>query len=221
MNIKVSPSIMCCRIEEYKPYLKLFENVQLDSVHFDIMDGTYVKNVMLGTPVYKDIKRLCSLPVDVHIMSFRPEEYMEYYDIQPGDRISFHPETTAQPYKLLQTIREKGCKAGLGLNPGTPIAYLEECIDLIDYVTLMTVNPGFAGQKMVPDAPQKIHRVRKLLDAYGKDIDIVVDGNTTMENSKIMRDAGANAFVVGTSSIIRGLDTFEDMYKAYVQALEE
>ena len=99
--------------------------------------------------------------------------------------------------------------------------YLEECIDLIDYVTLMTVNPGFAGQKMVPDAPQKIRRVRKLLDAYGKDIDIVVDGNTTMENSKIMRDAGANAFVVGTSSIIRGLDTFEDMYKAYVKALEE
>lgn len=146
---------------------------------------------------------------------------MEYYDIQPGDRISFHPETTAQPYKLLQTIREKGCKAGLVLNPGTPITYLEECIDLIDYVTLMTVNPGFAGQKMVPNAPQKIRRVRKLLDAYGKDIDIVVDGNTTLDNSKIMRDAGANAFVVGTSSIIRGLDTFEDMYKAYVQALEE
>lgn len=104
MNIKVSPSIMCCRIEEYKPYLKLFENVQLDSVHFDIMDGTYVKNVMLGTPVYKDIKRLCSLPVDVHIMSFRPEEYMEYYDIQPGDRISFHPETMISCVQTIQMV---------------------------------------------------------------------------------------------------------------------
>ena len=179
---------MCCKVEEYKPYLELFEKVQLDSVHFDIMDGAYVKNVMLGTPIYKDIKRLSKLPVDVHIMSYRPEEYMEYYDIQPGDRISFHPETTAQPYKLLQTIRDKGCKAGLVLNPGTPVSYLEECMDLLDYVTLMTVNPGFAGQKMVPDAPQKIRRVRQLLDAYEKEIDIVVDGNTTIENSRLMRD---------------------------------
>ena len=200
---------MCCKVEEYKPYLELFEKVQLDSVHFDIMDGAYVKNVMLGTPIYKDIKRLSKLPVDVHIMSYRPEEYMEYYDIQPGDRISFHPETTAQPYKLLQTIRDKGCKAGLVLNPGTPVSYLE------------TVNPGFAGQKMVPDAPQKIRRVRQLLDAYEKEIDIVVDGNTTIENSRLMRDAGANAFVVGTSSIIRSLDTFEEMYNAYVQELEK
>lgn len=146
---------------------------------------------------------------------------MEYYDIQPGDRISFHPETTAQPYKLLQTIRDKGCKARLVLNPGTPVSYLEECMDLLDYVTLMTVNPGFAGQKMVPDAPQKIRRVRQLLDAYEKEIDIVVDGNTTIENSRLMRDAGANAFVVGTSSIIRSLDTFEEMYNAYVQELEK
>lgn len=221
MDIKISPSIMCCKVEEYKPYLELFEKVQLDSVHFDIMDGAYVKNVMLGTPIYKDIKRLSKLPVDVHIMSYRPEEYMEYYDIQPGDRISFHPETTAQPYKLLQTIRDKGCKAGLVLNPGTPVSYLEECMDLLDYVTLMTVNPGFVGQKMVPDAPQKIRRVRQLLDAYEKEIDIVVDGNTTIENSRLMRDAGANAFVVGTSSIIRSLDTFEEMYNAYVQELEK
>lgn len=220
MEIKVSPSIMCCKIEEYKPYMELFEKVGLDSIHFDIMDGTYVKNVMLGTTIYKDIKRLSTLPVDVHIMSYRPEEYMEYYDIQPGDRISFHPETTAQPYKLLQTIKEKGCMAGLVLNPGTPLSYLEECIQLVDYVTLMTVNPGFAGQKMVPDAPAKIRRVRNLLTAYGRDIDIVVDGNTTLENSQIMRDAGANAFVVGTSSIIRGLDTFEEQYREYVKILE-
>ena len=106
------------------------------------------------------------------------------------------------------------------MNPGTPVSYLEECIDLLDYVTLMTVNPGFAGQKMVPDAPQKIRRVRQLLDAYEKEIDIVVDGNTTIENSKLMRDAGANAFVVGTSSIIRSLDTFEQLYNSYVQALD-
>lgn len=221
MEIKVSPSIMCCKVEEYKPYMELFEEVGLDSIHFDIMDGTYVKNVMLGTTIYKDIKRLSALPVDVHIMSFRPEEYLEFYNVQPGDRVSFHPETTAQPYKLLQTIRDKGCKAGLVLNPGTPIAYLEECIELIDYVTIMTVNPGFAGQTMVPDAPKKIKRVRELLDFYGKDIDIVVDGNTTIENSRVMREAGASIFVVGTSSIIKGLDKFKSMYQEYVDAIKQ
>lgn len=221
MEIKVSPSIMCCKVEEYKPYMELFEEVGLDSIHFDIMDGTYVKNVMLGTTIYKDIKRLSTLPVDVHIMSYRPEEYLEFYNVQPGDRVSFHPETTAQPYKLLQTIRDKGCKAGLVLNPGTPIAYLEECIELIDYVTIMTVNPGFAGQTMVPDAPKKIKRVRELLDFYGKDIDIVVDGNTTIENSRVMREAGASIFVVGTSSIIKGLDKFKSMYQEYVDAIKQ
>ena len=221
MKIKVSPSLMCCKVEEYKPYMELFEKVGLDSIHFDIMDGNYVKNVMLGTTMYQDVKRLSKLPVDVHIMSYRPEEYLEYYHIQPGDRVSFHPETTAQPYKLLQTIRDKGCKAGLVLNPGTPIAYLEECIDLVDYVTLMTVNPGFAGQKMVPDAPKKIQRVRELLNHYGKEIDLVVDGNTTIKNSSLMRAAGANVFVVGTSSIIKGLDCFEAMYHEYVDTLEK
>ena len=113
MEIKISPSVMCCRVEEYKPYLELFEKVGLDSVHFDVMDGKYVKNVMLGTTIYKDIKRLSSLPVDVHIMAWAPEEFIPYYDVQPGDRISFHPETTAQPYKLLQSIKERGCRAGL------------------------------------------------------------------------------------------------------------
>lgn len=221
MEIKVSPSIMCCKIEEYKPYMDLFEKVGLDSIHFDIMDGTYVKNVMLGTTIYKDIKRLSKLPVDIHIMSYRPEEYLEYYNVQAGDRVSFHPETTAQPYKLLQTIHDKGCKAGLVLNPGTPVSYLEECIELVDYVTLMTVNPGFAGQSMVPDAPKKIRRVRELLDRYGKDIDLVVDGNTTPTNSQLMKEAGANVFIVGTSSIIKGLDVFETMYHEYVEALNK
>lgn len=221
MEIKISPSIMCCKIEEYKPYIDLFEKVGLDSIHFDVMDGNYVKNVMLGTTIYKDVRRLSTLPIDVHFMAFNPEEYIDFYAIQPGDRISFHPETTQQPYKLLQTIKDKGCMAGLVINPGTPLTYLEECIDLLDYVTLMTVNPGFAGQTMVPSAPEKIKRTRALLDKYNKKIDIVVDGNTTLENSLIMKEAGANVFVVGTSSIIKGLDVFEDMYHAYYNELKK
>ena len=221
MEVKISPSIMCCHIEEYKPYIELFEKVGLDSIHFDIMDGHYVKNVMLGTPIYKDIKRLTNLPIDIHIMSDEPELFLEYYDVQPNDRVSFHPETSSQPYKLLQTIKEKGCLAGLVINPGTPLTYLEECIDEVDYVTLMTVNPGFAGQMMVKTAPKKIKKTRELLNKYKKDIDIVVDGNTTIENSKLMKEAGANVFVVGTSSIITGLSHFEKNYKEYYEELRK
>ncbi|VYT94020.1 ribulose-phosphate 3-epimerase [Clostridium tertium] len=219
MEIKISPSIMCCKVEEYKPYIELFEKVKLDSIHFDIMDGHYVKNVMLGTTVYKDIKRLSNLPVDLHFMAYNPEDYIEYYNVQSGDRISFHPETTAQPYRLLQSIKDKGCLAGLVINPGTPISFIEESIDLIDYVTLMTVNPGFAGQKMVPNAPEKIRRIVELVN--GRNIDVFVDGNTTFENSEIMRKAGANGFVVGTSSIMKSIDTFEEEYYKYIKNIEK
>ena len=220
-EVKISPSIMCCKVEEFKPYLDLFAKVKLDSIHFDVMDGHFVDNVMLGVTTYNDVKRLSDLPVDMHFMCTNSEKFIDMYHIMEGDKISFHPETTYQPYKLLQSIHEHGCSAGLVLNPGTPLGYLEECIDLIDYVTLMTVNPGFAGQKMVPSALEKIERTRKLLDENGKEnADIVVDGNTTMVNAKAMRQAGANVFVVGTSSIITGLDTFEENYRKYKTELE-
>ena len=202
MKIKISPSVMCCRVEEYKPYLELFEKVGLDSVHFDVMDGKYVKNVMLGTTIYKDIKRLSSLPVDVHIMAWAPEEFIPYYDVQPGDRISFHPETTAQPYKLLQSIKERGCRAGLVLNPGTPLGYLEECVHLVDYVMLMTVNPGFAGQKLIPQGIDRIRDTRAYLEERGYgDLLIEVDGNVSWENIPKMAAAGTDIYVAGTSSL--------------------
>lgn len=221
MEVKISPSIMCCKVEEYKPYIELFEKVSLDSIHFDIMDGHYVKNVMLGTTVYKDIKRLTNIPVDLHFMTYNPEEFIEYYNVQKGDRICFHPETTAQPYQLLQSIKDKGCMAGLVINPGTSISYIEESIEFIDYVMVMTVNPGFAGQKMVPDAPNKIRRITKLLNENNKKIDIFVDGNTTFENSILMQNSGANGFVVGTAANIMGsLDSFEENYYKYIENLK-
>ena len=218
----LAPSMLSADFKILGEQLKETEEAGAQYIHFDVMDGKYVKNVMLGTTIYKDIKRLSSLPVDVHIMAWAPEEFIPYYDVQPGDRISFHPETTAQPYKLLQSIKERGCRAGLVLNPGTPLGYLEECVHLVDYVMLMTVNPGFAGQKMVPDALEKIVRIRRLLDDYGRtETDLLTDGNTTPENAKLMKQAGANAFVVGTSSIIKGLDVFEDLYYGYKKMLEE
>lgn len=220
MEIKVAPSIMCCKGEEFVPYLELFEKVNVSSIHFDVMDGHYVPNVMLSTRDYKDIKRLSKLPVDLHMMTDMPERFLDFYDVQPGDRVAFHPETSRHPYKLIQTIHEKGCEAGLVINPGTPLGFVEECINLIDYVIVMAVNPGFAGQKMVPDAPNKIRRTKELLDKYNKKIDIMVDGNTTLENSLIMKEAGANVFIGGTSCIMKGVENFEEIYNEYYEALK-
>lgn len=221
-HIKISPSIMCCKTEEFKPYIEKFEKVHLDSIHFDVMDGHFVRNIMLGVTSYQDLKRLTKLPVDLHLMCTDPERFIDIFKVQAGDRVSFHPETTWQPYRLLQQIHELGCKAGLVINPGTSLDCVSECADQLDYVTIMTVNPGFAGQKMVPNALEKIHKVHSLLNEAGReDVDIVVDGNTTYENSRKMRDAGANAFVAGTSSILNDLSGFEHNYQAYKYNLEE
>lgn len=219
MEIKISPSIMVCNIEELKEYLTLFEKVGLDSIHFDVMDGAYVKNIMLGTNIYNDVKRLSKLPIDIHLMVNSPENFIDYFSPKANDRVCFHPETTNQPYKLLQTIGDLGCKAGLVINPGTPLTYLKECINIVDYVMAMTVNPGFAGQELIPDAEIKVKRIKDIIDKSGREIDLFVDGNTTYENSKILKRAGANGFVVGGSSIIRNLDSFESDYQLYVKEL--
>lgn len=222
MSIKILPSIMCCGVEEYVPYLEVFEKVKVDGIHFDVMDGKYVKNVMLGTNIYSDVRRLSNLPIDVHIMAWEPENIISYYKIHSGDRICFHPETTAHPYRLLQEIRRMGVAAGLVLNPGTPLGYLEECIDVVDYVVIMAVNPGFEGQRMVPGTLNKIRRTRKLLIKYKKEqIDLEIDGNTSFENVCLMRKAGANSFVAGTSSIMTNHELFEKQYRSYREILEK
>ena len=221
VEVKISPSIMVCKIEELKEYLLLFEKVGLDSIHFDVMDGSYVKNIMLGTNIYNDVKRISKLPVDIHLMVNNPENFLNYFKPKDNDRICFHPETTNQSYKLLQTIKDLGCKAGLVLNPGTPLSYLEECINIVDYVLVMTVNPGFAGQTLIPDAESKVMRVRNVIDKSCRDIDLFVDGNTTFDNSKLLKKAGANGFVVGGSSIVKNLDTFEKDYKLYTDELQK
>lgn len=221
MKIKISPSIMVCKVEELKDYLTLFEKVDLDSIHFDVMDGSYVNNIMLGTNIYNDVKRLSKLPVDIHLMVNSPENFLDYFSLKKNDRVCFHPETTNQPYKLLQTIGDLGCKAGLVINPGTPLSYLQECINIVDYVMVMTVNPGFAGQELIPDAEGKVKKIKDIIDISSRKIDLFVDGNTTFSNSKILKKAGANGFVVGSSSIIRNIDSFEKDYQLYVKELYE
>ena len=149
-------------------------------------------------------------------MATEPERFVPYFDLRKGDSLSFHPEVCLQPYRLLESLRAMGVSAGLALSPGVPVGYLEECLDLLDFVMVMAVSPGFAGQRMVPDHLSKLHRIAEITARANHPIGIVVDGNTTPANAKRMHEAGATGFVVGTSSLIQGgPGEFAEKYKDY------
>ena len=198
----ISPSLMCCNFFEFEKQIKVFEEEKIEYLHIDIMDGLFVPNYTLGTDFVKQVKKKTSIPVDLHLMIDKPEMKLDYFTFGEGDIVSVHAESTQHLQRALQKIKDKGAKAYVAINPATPICALEEVLESIDGVLVMTVNPGFAGQKLVAGAMSKIARVRKFLDENGKnDLPIEVDGNVSYENAKLMNEAGADIFVCGTSSI--------------------
>lgn len=219
-TVIILPSVMCCEAAEQKGYLKAFEESGVTAIHFDVMDGHYVPNVMLGIRDYNEMKKQTSLPIDVHMMTDKPEEFFEIFQPQAGDWVSFHPETAVNPYRLLQAIRERGCRAGIALSPAVSVEYITELRSVIDFVLVMAVNPGFAGQKMVPDHLDKLARIKKAVQDCPNNVDIIVDGNTTLENSKLMIAKGATGLVVGTSSLLKHSPAeFGQAYQEYLAAL--
>ena len=145
---------MVCKTQEVLDFIKAFEKAGVDSIHFDVMDGHFVYNIMLGTNFYRDLKELTDIPIEIHFMTYNPEKFLTYFNPKPNDRVSFHPETTKQSYRLLQSIQELGCSAGIVLNPGTSISYIENCI----FNWILDVDDGksgFSGQKLVPNGLEK------------------------------------------------------------------
>lgn len=219
-DVGIFPSIMCGRPWELSDYLAAFERVGVTAIHFDVMDGHYVPNVMLGTDDFRAIRTSTDLSLDVHLMVTEPEGFVPYFELREGDRCSFHPEVCRQPYRLLERLRGMGVGAGLALSPGVPIGYVEECLGVLDFVLVMAVSPGFAGQRMVPDHLERLRRLRELVRVADRPIQIVVDGNTTVGNARRMLDAGASGLVVGTSSMMgEGPSEFERLHDAYLAAL--
>lgn len=202
MEMKISPSMMCADILNLKDTLTQFEKSKIEYLHIDIMDGHFVPNFTLGTDYCKSLKKLTDIPLDIHLMINNPELKLEWFDFGKNDIVSVHFESTNHLQKALAFIKSKGAKAFVALNPATPVCVLDEITDDIDGVLVMAVNPGFAGQKMVPSSLEKIRKVRDLLDSkcyFEKEIE--VDGNVSFENSVKMKNAGANIFVAGTSSV--------------------
>jgi len=199
---KISPSLMCAPLHELVSYLRTFESEGIEYIHMDVMDGHFVPNLMLGTDFIKQVRKLTSIPLDIHLMIEKPDEKLDWFDIRTDEYVSFHIEATNHAQRLCTKIREKGAKPMLALNPSTPLCMLEGVLPDLDGVLIMTVNPGFAGQKMIPQMLEKIASLRKMLDSKGlSHIEIEVDGNTSLENARKMRDAGANIFVAGTAGL--------------------
>ena len=207
----LSPSMMCVDFIHLKETLDVFGKCRVPYLHIDIMDGQFVQNIALGTDFCEKLRNATDIPLDIHLMITEPERKLDWFGIRPGEYVSVHWESTAHIQRALARIRELGAKPMIALNPGTPVSVLDYVLDDVDGVLVMTVNPGFAGQKMVPASLNKIADVRRYLDEHGReDADIEVDGNVSFEHSVQMKTAGANIFVGGTSSVFSKQDSLEN-----------
>lgn len=202
-QVMLSPSMMCVsQWQDCAGILGDLKKCGVEWLHADVMDGVFVPNLMLGTDAIRQLRQLSTIPLDIHLMIEKPEDKLEWFDIQPGEFVSVHVESTRHLQRALAKIRSLGGCPMAALNPATPLCMVEEVLADVDGVLIMTVNPGFAGQKLVPQTLEKIARLRSILDTNGRhDVLIEVDGNVSFENAPKMRAAGADIFVCGTSSI--------------------
>ena len=214
--------MMCADIFALGETLKTFEKNGVSYLHIDIMDGEFVPNFTIGTDYCRLMKKATSIPLDIHLMINDPEKKLSWFDFGEGDIVSVHFESTKHPYLALQMIRERGAKAFLAINPGTAASVILPMLSVMDGVLVMTVNPGFAGQKLAESTLAKISEVRALAEAAGKtDLLIETDGNVSFENAIRMSRAGADIFVAGTSAVFRKDMTLEEGLKKLQTCVEE
>ena len=202
---EISASMMCSDLVDLKETIRIFEEEGIEHLHIDMMDGNFVPNFGLGVDYIRGLRKLTSIPLDLHLMIKDPEYKLQWIGIKETDIVSIHYESSFQVQRVLDWLVPYGCKRFLAINPATPINALEEVLDYIDGINLLMVNPGFAGQKIVPSTMRKAQKVMNFLRRENRDdIKVEVDGNITPENARKLRNIGANIFVAGTSAIFKG-----------------
>lgn len=207
-TIKIAPSILASDFSRLGEETKAVIDGGADMIHVDVMDGHFTPNITIGPPVLAALRKTCTVPMDVHLMITNPEEYVGAFADAGADIISFHIEAAKHPHRIVSQIKDAGCKAGIVLNPGTPHDDIEFVVNAVDMVLVMTVNPGFGGQKFIPEMVRKIQYVRAMLG----DRDLEVDGGIDDKTAKTVIDAGANVLVAGSyiyqsASYMKAIDT--------------
>jgi len=197
MKPVIAPSILASDFANLESEIKMINSSQADWIHVDIMDGVFVPNISMGLPVVHAVKRHAKKPLDVHLMIVQPERYVEAFKEAGAEIISVHIEASPHLHRTVQLVKSIGCKAGVALNPHTPISQLEDIIGDIDLVCMMSVNPGFGGQKFIERTYEKVRKLRALIDEAGAKVHIEIDGGVNLQNAKPLIEAGADVLVAG------------------------
>ncbi|MDF2590934.1 MAG: rpe [Clostridia bacterium] len=197
--IKLAPSILSADFANLERDIKMIEQAGAELLHIDVMDGHFVPNITIGAPVVKSLKKVSSLVLDVHLMISAPENYIKDFAEAGADIITVHAEAATHLHRLIQMIKKEGCKAAVALNPATPLNVLDYVLEDLDMVLIMSVNPGFGGQKFIPSALDKIKKLRSMIRERGLHIDIQVDGGVGIDNIAEVTSCGGNIIVAGSA----------------------
>jgi ribulose-phosphate 3-epimerase len=220
-KVEVSASIMCIDWLHAGDQLRVLEREGIDHLHWDVIDGRFAPDFTMGTSIINSFRSQTTLPSDYHLMVEEPNDLFNGFEVSPGDIFTIHQECCRNLHRDLVTLRRKGAKVGVALCPATPLDTLDYVIEDVDVILIMSVNPGFMGQKFVPQTLKKIERLRQLISDMHLDIRISVDGNVSYENAPDMVAAGADILVGGSSSLFRSDIPLEDSIKRLKDCIKE
>ncbi len=215
----LAPSILSANFARLERDIKEAEDAGADLLHVDVMDGRFVPNITVGIPVVESIREVTELPLDVHLMIVEPEKYVADFVKAGANWLSFHFEATVHHHRVVEEIKELGAKAGIVINPSTPVSFLEEILPFLDFVLIMSVNPGFGGQKFIPASLKKIEKLKRMKEKLNEKLLIEIDGGIKVNNVEAVLRAGVDVVVAGSAifggDIASNVRAFKEILKNY------